>query len=285
MHSNWENYISGAWLHDPEFNLPVWFQRHITFKLGHFHGYKGGEEMSYALALGVEATLSDKFPYLDGTEPENTTILWFHCIQASDEVVIEDHYLNILAVVPNAALQNAYHDVCNAYAWADDLREALRVLFDQTIREAHFKMIKLRTMGISLRNDPLPAVQCNCVIPELPTIVIDVNGHPAHALLDTGSMADFIFAWLVHQLGLKSFELAKPLPVHLAVQGSRSKIHSRLALGFNPTTVEIGSTKLLPVEGKQSKVLESQATETVCEYLPQDSPLLPLHAIDHVYTW
>ncbi|KZT03408.1 uncharacterized protein LAESUDRAFT_738279 [Laetiporus sulphureus 93-53] len=178
------------------------------------------------------------------------------------------------------------------------------------------------------------------VIPEPPTIVIDVD--------DTGSMADFISAWLVHQLGLKSFELAKPLPVHLAVQGSRSKIHSecqamivyqainevrcfdvtnlstydvvlgtpfffqhQVALEFNPTTIEIGSAKSLPIEGKCLKVLESRATEMyedrlkgVHEHLreyakpicksAQDSPLPPLQAINHViplkdpnkvYTW
>ncbi|KZT00549.1 uncharacterized protein LAESUDRAFT_665924, partial [Laetiporus sulphureus 93-53] len=363
-----KQYVPGARLRDPEFNLPVWFRRRVEFESGHFHGPRGGEEMSYALALGVEATLNDEFPFPEGAEPQDPGVPRFHCVQASDEVVIEDHYLDIIAAVPNAALRNVDYDVCNAFARAvrrrfvirdpdrEDLGEVLAELFDRTIEEVHFGAIELGTVGISPRNDPLPAVQRNAavpcdfqhVIPEPPTIVIDVDGHPARALLDTGSMADFISARLVHQLGLKSFELAKPLPVHLAVQGSRSKIHSgcqaqvayqsikevrrfdvanlstydvvlgtpfffqhQVALGFNPTTVEIGSTKSLPIEGKRLKVLESRATEiyedrleSVREYLreyakpicksTQDSPLPPLRAINHViplkdpakvYTW
>ena len=118
--------------------------------------------------------------------------------------------------------------------------------------------------------------------------------HPARALLDTGSLSDFMSAKLAHQLSVETFELAKPMPLQLAVQGSRAKInygfmaqleyqeisskryfniinllnydiilgtpfffqHQVLA-GFNPVKVIIGSSTPLPVEGKQARVLES----------------------------
>ena len=63
------------------------------------------------------------------------------------------------------------------------------------------------------------------LIPEPIVLVVLINGKPAHALLDSGSLSDFVSAKLAHQLGLDSFELLKPLPVHLAVQGSRAKIN------------------------------------------------------------
>lgn len=138
------------------------------------------------------------------------------------------------------------------------------------------------------RPDTVPAIQRNAgtprdfkrIIPEPVVVVVDVNGHPARALLDTGSLADFMSARLAHQLGVKVFELEKPLPVHLAVQGSRSKINfgcknydlilgtpflyqHRVAVGLNPITVEIGSATALPLAGKQLRVLESRAADLV----------------------
>lgn len=109
---------------------------------------------------------------------------------------------------------------------------------------------------------------------------------------------------LASQIGVKTFELEKPLPVHLAVQGLRAKInygctadlsyqsiHSRcyfdvvnlinydlilgtpfffqrqLQAGLNPTTVEVGSAQALPLEGAQLRVLESRAAEVVEDQL------------------
>ena len=125
-------------------------------------------------------------------------------------------------------------------------------------------------------------------------VIMSINGHPAHALLDTGSLSDFMSAKLAHQLGADTFKLAKPMPLHLTVQGSRAKINygciaqleyqeistkqyfdvinllnydiilgtpfffqHRVLAGFNPVKVVIGSSKPLPVEEKQAHVLES----------------------------
>ncbi|OCH85675.1 hypothetical protein OBBRIDRAFT_692290, partial [Obba rivulosa] len=136
-------------------------------------------------------------------------------------------------------------------------------------------------------------------IPEPVVVVVGVNGHPARALLDTDSLADFISTKLAHQLGIQTFELAKPLPVHLAVQGSRAKINLGckiqfiyqsvsemryfdvvnllnydlimgtpflfqhcVTIGLNPTSVvKVGSDAARLIEGQRVRTLESRATD------------------------
>ena len=56
-------------------------------------------------------------------------------------------------------------------------------------------------------------------------IVVHINGHLAWALVDLGSLGDFVSSTLTQQLGLKKKELKDPIPVQLAVQGSRSHIN------------------------------------------------------------
>jgi hypothetical protein len=45
------------------------------------------------------------------------------------------------------------------------------------------------------------------------------------ALIDSGSTADLILSALVNQLKIKCIELESPVPLDIAVQGSRSKIN------------------------------------------------------------
>ncbi|KAJ3730437.1 hypothetical protein C8R42DRAFT_568408, partial [Lentinula raphanica] len=117
-------------------------------------------------------------------------------------------------------------------------------------------------------------------------IVVRINGQPVKALLDSGSLGDFISTKLADQLTLKKRELTRPLVLQLAVQGSRSKINwevdvnfeyqkiqerrtfdianiancdmilgtkflyqHEVTVGFNPCRVVIGSNHALPLEG------------------------------------
>jgi predicted aspartyl protease len=57
-------------------------------------------------------------------------------------------------------------------------------------------------------------------IPKLIVFVMSVNGHPVPALVDTGSLADFMSTTLADQLKVEKGQLEKPLLVQLAVQGS-----------------------------------------------------------------
>lgn len=56
-------------------------------------------------------------------------------------------------------------------------------------------------------------------------IIVRIEGEPARALVDSRSLGDFMSSTLVQQLGIKKKELHSPIPVQLAVQGSRSRIN------------------------------------------------------------
>lgn len=78
-------------------------------------------------------------------------------------------------------------------------------------------MIVLELNGLQVPRGTYPAVQRNAAVtkdtsrkvPRPVVITAKINGHPARALLDSGSLGDFMSS-----LGLQ-----------LAVQGSRSKIN------------------------------------------------------------
>ena len=68
------------------------------------------------------------------------------------------------------------------------------------------------------------------LLPKPIVIRINVNGVPVRALVDSGSLGDFISSTLVDQL--KRTLLDKPLGLQLAVQGSQSKINSLVEVNY-----------------------------------------------------
>ena len=139
-----------------------------------------------------------------------------------------------------------------------------------------------------------PSIQCNAAfakdpsrrVPKPLVVVVRINGHPAQALVDSGSLGDFISSTLVQQLNIKKRELTSPVPVQLAVQGSQSCINygataqfqyqsisedryfdvinlssynlilgtcflfqHHITFGINPSCIVIESAKALPREG------------------------------------
>lgn len=142
------------------------------------------------------------------------------------------------------------------------------------------------------------------MIPKPVVVVVEVNGHPARALIDIGSLADFMSATLAEQLDVTHIELAKPLTVQLAVQGSRSKVNygtkvllqyqeisseryfdiinlqnydlilgtpflfqHQVMVGLNELRVVIGSHDPLPIKGTQVQILESKVAEVLGEHI------------------
>jgi len=73
------------------------------------------------------------------------------------------------------------------------------------------------------RNASVPR-DFTCVVPLPLVVAVKINGKRCQALLDSGSFDDLVSTSLVDQLGLKTVELEKPITLHLAVQGSCSKI-------------------------------------------------------------
>lgn len=133
-----------------------------------------------------------------------------------------------------------------------------------------------------------------------------VNGKPVGALLDSGPLCDFISTTVEDQLKLKLEPLDFPLPLQLAVSGSRCKVNHKatvsfkyleidekqtfyimninsydmilgtlfmyqhqLDIGFNLSCVLIRSNECLPINAEQFVRLESRATQVAESYINQ----------------
>ena len=168
--------------------------------------------------------------------------------------------------------------------------------------------------GVQVARDKYPAVQRNAasvkdktrVLPKPVTLTIKIDGHPARALVDSGSLGDFMSTNLADQLNVKREELEAPLGLQLAVQGSRSKINFRarsrfqyqgideerqfdiinlsnydlilgtpwmyqhqVCLGFNPARVIIGTDTALPIKKGADTKLMIQAIDVGADELEQ----------------
>lgn len=131
------------------------------------------------------------------------------------------------------------------------------------------------------------------ILPRALVVMVQIEGRPCRALLDSGSLTDFVSSTLVDQLKLKYDLLEKPIPLQLAVSGSRSVVKAnttvnlvyqdvsgprtfdianleaydvilgmpflfqhQVLLGFNPPEIKIRSLEPLPIRGAQTQVLE-----------------------------
>ena len=92
----------------------------------------------------------------------------------------------------------------------------------------------LELNGVQVDRNKYPSLQQNaaqvkdkaCILPKPLIITVNINGHPAQALLNSGSLGDFMSTSLTDQLKVKLETLEVPLPVQLAVQGLRSRVNS-----------------------------------------------------------
>jgi len=135
-------------------------------------------------------------------------------------------------------------------------------------------------------------------VPEPVVVLATLNGHQVRALIDTGSMADFISTTVVEQLKLQKDVYTKPLSVQLAVHGSRSKVNCgttvkfqyqsincerrfdianldnydvilgtpflyqhKVAIGLNPPCVVVGSSKPVEMNGPDVITINSAAAD------------------------
>ena len=157
--------------------------------------------------------------------------------------------------------------------------------------------------GVQVDRNKYPAIQRNAakikdkerLLPKPVVLRVLIKGQPARALIDTGSLGDFISSTLVDQLKLSRKTLENPVGLQLAVQGSRSKITStvkahlmyegvsetrpfdvvnlndydvilgtpwlyqhKVSVGFNPARIGIGSNECVPIAvGKDTRLLLS----------------------------
>jgi hypothetical protein len=106
-------------------------------------------------------------------------------------------------------------------------------LGDTSTSITHQSWPVLSIAGIQIPCGTLAALQRNVAIPKdftqvIPkpiVVVVQINGQSVCALLDSGSLGDFVSMSLADQLKLTKLELMKSLVLQLAVQGSCSKVN------------------------------------------------------------
>ncbi|KAG6905078.1 hypothetical protein DXG01_005235, partial [Tephrocybe rancida] len=165
---------------------------------------------------------------------------------------------------------------------------------DWDCSDVQLNSVKFKGKKKELEEGTYPALEHNAstlkdpsrFIPEPVVVVVHLDGKPVCALLDSRSLGNFVSTTIVAQLGLNKKDLAMPLNVQMAAQGSRSKINysvstklryqgincerkfdvmnlsgydvilgtpwfyqHRAMVGLNPTRVIIGSKKPLEMKG------------------------------------
>lgn len=166
--------------------------------------------------------------------------------------------------------------------------------------------VMMELFGAQVPRGSFAAVQRNAavtkdatrVVPKPIVVVTKVNGHPARALLDSGSLGDFMSTTLADQLKVKRMVLPVPLPLQLAVQGSKGKINCgtrvefeygpikedryfdiinlsnydlilgtpwlfqyKATMAFNESRLVIGAPSAQPIKGPSVAKIASRATE------------------------
>jgi hypothetical protein len=141
-------------------------------------------------------------------------------------------------------------------------------------------------------------------VPRPVVVVVRINGHPTRALIDSGSLGDFMSTTLADQLKVGKIPLEKPLPVQLAVQGSRTRANygtkvnlqyqgingdryfdiinldgydlilgtpfmfqHKVSVGLNDPRVVVGSPEPLPMSGENVAILTSRAIDVLEEQI------------------
>jgi len=91
------------------------------------------------------------------------------------------------------------------------------------------------------------------LLPRSLIVVVLVNDRPCRALIDSGSLTDFISTTVVDQLKLKFDLLEKPIPLQLAVLGSRSIVKATTTVDLKyqeisgPRTLDIANLEAYDV--------------------------------------
>lgn len=300
------------------------------------------EEFGDVILPAAAQILNEAIPYPSSEKLRTDAPPRFECYWGDRfTAIIGDNYLLRKFRFPRFLLENSCFDLVNAYAvkaclsldptfGTADLNGELEYLFSEPLdhhESVYYWYSQIELNGIKAGghtpHDSIPAMQRNAAVtkdfrrllPEPAVVVVSINGNPARALLDSGSMSDFMSSKLAHQLGVKTFELEKALPVQLAVQGSRARVslgckaqiryqavdeerhfdiinllnydlilgtpfmfQHKVVLGLNPTTIVIGSGPALPIEGKRVRILESRAAEIYEDKLEEARILLREYA-------
>lgn len=265
--------IPKTYLENPELDLCLWYNKQIAAKTWEFFGK-------------LEATGVDGFCQEDKTK----TAL----VEDSSGAFSIDYLDSPLGtqILPTVDKDELWRDRASRCAF-DELGNMLIVveLNGQQVERGTYPALQRNT---SAAKDPSRAV------PKPLVVTVKINGHPARALLNSGSLGDFLSTTIVDQLGLKKVQLQTPLALQLAVQGSRLRINfgcrtkleyqgsegecyfdvaniahydiilgtpwmfqHKVTLGINPPRVVLGSVHALPLKGPDVTKLASRSMQIV----------------------
>ncbi|KAJ3482856.1 hypothetical protein NLI96_g6704 [Meripilus lineatus] len=312
--------VEGTYLRSPSFDLPAFYHYRLSTRVLHCentpYSHLRYETMGEVRTKALQHILSSRlglspqgFKFSDGLGGVwiAHTDVPFHKFMR-DEVFLEPRY-DIASSYLKAAKRHRQTMGCQN--WNGVTTRDL-ILFEELENGTESPLEEDIMLELNATYPIFNTIQRNAatardirrLIPEPIVVIVDINGHHARALLDSGSLADFISTKFAQQIKAKTFELEKPLPVQLAVQGSRTKVNygcramieyqdikedryfdvcnlgnydivlgtpflyqHKASIGLNPTSVLIGSIDPLPIEGKRVRVLESRAADVLDEKL------------------
>ncbi|KAG2743015.1 hypothetical protein P692DRAFT_20680945, partial [Suillus brevipes Sb2] len=144
-------------------------------------------------------------------------------LMLSKELEWEDNHFRLLDNGSLSPMDCALEEVVHQLYAVPDMK------FEETPHQ--FRLIELN--GQQVAPGRYPAIERNSaiardfkrLIPKPVVIDVRINRRTARALVDTGSLADFMSSTLADQLRVKRIMLDKPLTIQLAVQGSRSRVN------------------------------------------------------------
>lgn len=146
-----------------------------------------------------------------------------------------------LDTISESSTENYYESEIMRAKWISQINKAVAQWAKDIIArppgqedlKAVLLMPYLEVNGVQVPQGSYVGLQHNAAIPKDFTwmvpkplvIVVHINGHTACTLLDSGSLGDFVSTALADQLKVHKTLLKKPLPLQLAVQGSRSRVN------------------------------------------------------------
>jgi len=270
--------------------------------------------MGTVLENRMETLLNVCAPYVGEDEPRLGAPTRFEVsydIRDINTFIIKDYLRGVQSTIARGMVEDPRFNLGEWYEYRLATHELGQLEFEGGANSyvedpsgSHISGETLELNGVQVDRNKYPTLQRNAaqvkdkarVIPKPLIITVSIDGHPARALLDSGSLGDFISSSLADQLKVKCETLEVPLPVQLAVQGSRTRVNSRArvqfkyqgideerlfdiininsydlilgtpwlyqhqaCVGFNPGRVVIGSDDSVPVKLGTSTKLMAQA--------------------------
>lgn len=115
------------------------------------------------------------------------------------------------------------------------------------------------------------------VIPKPLVVVVMIAGQPARALLDSGSLADFMSgATSRTRFSIESQSRRKGSKNYDVILGTPFLFQHNILLGLNPARVVVGNTSPVPIRGDGVRVLSSRAADVTYFFGWEGGPAPPI---------